>query len=66
MNYVVPNFGVDQEIKDHEANIAVVEEKLGHVFTPKEAVDGPAKDYKVPNFGVDQDIKDATESISSA
>ena len=66
MNYVVPNFGVDQEIKDHDANIAIVEKELGHVFTPKEAEDGPAKDYKVPNFGVDQDIKDATENISSA
>jgi hypothetical protein len=66
MNYVVPNFGVDQEIKDHNENIKKTEEQLGHVWNLKKAEDGPGLDYFVPNFGVDQDIKDAQENIGSA
>lgn len=65
MNYFVPNFGVDQEIKDADANVKLTETTLGHVFTPKP--DGkPSAPYTVPNFGVDQDIKDATQSIGDA
>jgi hypothetical protein len=65
MNYAVPNFGVDQEIKDHDANLELTEKELGHKFEPKENGDA-AKPYTVPNFGVDFDIKDATQSISQA
>jgi hypothetical protein len=66
MNYPVPNFGVDQDMKDQEASLKQTEEKLNHKFVPKESADPHPMNYKVPNFGVDQDIKDATENISNA
>lgn len=66
MNYFVPNFGVDQEIKDYDNSLAIAESQTGHKFNPKKLEDVPKKDYKVPNFGVDQDIIDATENISNA
>ena len=66
MNYVVPNFGVDQEIIDHDTNLAKTEAELGKKFNPKLKDDPHPTDYKVPNFGVDQDIKDATSNIALA
>jgi hypothetical protein len=65
MNYAVPNFGVDQEILDHDVNLAKTEKELGHKFVPKESSGGGGS-YTVPNFGVDFDIKDAAQSISQA
>ena len=55
-DYFVPNFGADQEMESDKANIAQVEKKLGHVFTPTEAGDGHKMNYYVPNFGADPDI----------
>lgn len=53
MNYVVPNFGVDQEILDFQSNLAKTESELGKKFNPKLKEDPHDTDYKVPNFGVD-------------
>jgi hypothetical protein len=58
MNYPVPNFGVDQEIIDHDENLRLTEKELGHTFEPKKSGGGDPP-YTVPNFGVDFDIKDA-------
>jgi hypothetical protein len=35
MNYVVPNFGVDQEILDHDSNLAKTEAELNKKIQPK-------------------------------
>jgi hypothetical protein len=66
MDYVVPNFGVDKDIDDHNSNLAKTEALLGKKFNPKEKEASHPVDYKVPNFGVDQDIKDATSNIANA
>ena len=57
VDYFVPNFGVDDDIKSTQSHTAVAEDKLKHVMhasfkKPKEH----PKDYFVPNFGVDHDI----------
>lgn len=66
MNYFVPNFGPDQELESDKANVAKVEAKLGHVFTPTEAGDGHKMNYFVPNFGADPDIIGTQRSIEGA
>jgi len=66
IDYVVPNFGVDSEIADHDSNLKKTETLLGRKFNPKLKEDPHPTDYKVPNFGVDQDIKDATSNIANA
>ena len=66
MNYVVPNFGVDQEILDHDSNLAKTEEQLKKKFNPAPKDDPPKMGYKVPNFGVDQDMLDAGNNIAMA
>jgi hypothetical protein len=66
MNYVVPNFGVDQEILDFDSNLAKTETELKKKFNPDLKKDENPKNYKVPNFGVDQDMKDATANIAMA
>lgn len=58
VDYFVPNFGVDEDIKRTTRNIKEAEEegnkKLGFSFKkPK----GHPVDYFVPNFGEDKDIK---------
>lgn len=63
MNYPVPNFGVDQEILDHDANLAKTETELNHKFVPTKSEPGGGPPA-VPNFGVDLDIIDSTQSIS--
>jgi len=65
MDYFVPNFGVDQDIKDMAKNLASTEEALSHKFVPKLKEDPHDTDYKVPNFGVDRDIKDSFESLNN-
>ena len=57
VDYFVPNFGVDHDIKTTQAHIAETEKNLKHKFTatfkkPK----GHPVDYFVPNFGLDHDI----------
>jgi len=47
-------------------NIAKVEAKLGHVFTPEKADDGHKMNYVVPNFGPDPDMIGTARSIAGA
>jgi hypothetical protein len=65
MDYVVPNFGVDQDILDDAKNLKDTEALLSKKFNPPKK-DDPVDPPHVPNFGVDQDIKDATSSITLA
>jgi hypothetical protein len=65
MNYVVPNFGTDQDILDDAKNLKDTETLLSKKFNPPPK-DDPTPPPHVPNFGVDQDIKDATSNIAMA
>lgn len=65
-NYVVPDFGVDQDIINVTTSINNTEAKLKKSFTADfGATAAPVnpRDYKVPNFGVDQDILNVKNSI---
>ena len=58
MDYVVPNFGQDNEIKSSLKNLADQEAAKGFKWNLKEKEEHPM-DYKVPNFGLERDIVDA-------
>ena len=65
VDYKVPNFGVDFDIKATQKHIKDTEKKFKHKWTPKKKTKSFAVDYKVPNFGLDKDILDANASIKS-
>ena len=67
VNYFVPNFGVDSDIKATFKHTADTEEKLDHVLQasfdpPKE----PPRNYFVPHFGEDTDIKSSKKNLYDA
>ena len=59
IDYFVPDFGVDQDIKNARSAIAQTEKKLKKKFTANfkadKGVENP-RDYFVPDFGRDFDI----------
>ena len=65
IDYFVPNFGVDFDIKATEKHIVDSETKLKHTWTPTLKGDPHPTDYKVPKLGLDTDILDAAASIKS-
>ena len=58
VDYFVPNFGQDVDIKEAQKHIKDAEVMLKHPWNPKLAAksDGPPS---VPNFGIDHDILQA-------
>jgi hypothetical protein len=67
INYYVPEFGVDTDIKTSTANMSQAEDRLGVKMqasfkTPK----GHPMNYSVPNFGQDGEIKTALNNISQS
>ena len=67
VNYFVPDFGVDEDIKATQNNAKKAEKSLNHTMhasfkKPKE----DPKDYFVPNFGVDGDISDSLANTEAA
>ena len=57
IDYFVPNFGMDHEIKMNQKNLKDSEEQYGHKFSASfKAPKGHPVDYKVPNFGLDKEI----------
>ena len=57
INYKVPSYGQDHDIKDSIFNTKTAEKNLGHQFSASfTASPGFNKDYVVPNFGIDHDI----------
>ena len=57
INYKVPNFGVDSDIKTTQKNIADSEKKLKSKFTASfDKPKPPPRDYFVPNLGKDRDL----------
>ena len=67
MDYFVPNFGMDKEIKNTQASIATVEKFMGRKMTieDKKKKEEPPVDYFVPNFGVDHDIKVSLNNLKN-
>lgn len=69
MNYFVPHFGQDDEIRSTLAEVGKAEKELGHEWKvpPKYLrVKTPARDYFVPSFGVDDEIKDSLSNTKDA
>jgi len=67
INYFVPNFGVDREIKWSNDNLAEAEKKVGKKMTAsfKKPPSHPM-DYKVPDFGQDSDIRVSLGNLNDA
>lgn len=70
VDYFVPHFGQDIDIKASLSNTKGEEKRLKHEISfwkedlPKD-VDHPMN-YVVPNYGVDEDIKSTTKNIADA
>jgi len=64
MDYFVPNFGVDHDIKDSFQGLKISEEQLKHNWDFK-FIEKPKWEagFKVPDFGVDEEIKYAQEGL---
>ena len=66
VDYKVPNFGVDEDIKATHEHLAHAEEKLEHKWIVKDKPKDPPINYFVPNFGPDEDIAMTQESEQMA
>ena len=68
VNYFVPNFGVDKDIKSTQKHLAASEDKLKHkLFATFKKTDPHPVDYFVPNFGPDEfDVKLTHSNIEEA
>lgn len=66
VDYFVPNFGVDHDIKDLQHNLASAEKLYGHrLYDGWKKSDPPPKDYSVPNFGIDEDIANVQAIVAA-
>lgn len=69
VDYFVPNFGVDSDIKNSLTHIANAEKSTGSKWgwtDPKDRPAGPPMNYFVPNFGVDEDVKNVLSQSEKA
>ena len=66
MNYFVPHFGEDQDIKNSKVDLAWAENSLGHKLAVEDPPKDPPRNYFVPHFGVDQDVADFRQSLNWA
>ena len=57
MDYPVPNYGMDKEIKSTQKSLTDTEAKLGFWNIKLKPDEEPKRNYFVPDFGVDSDIK---------
>ena len=63
VDYFVPNFGMDTDIKTTQANLKATEAKLNVTLTATKLPKPDPTDYFVPNLGMDYDIRDTQASI---
>ena len=68
VDYFVPNWGQDEDVKSALSFAQQAETDLGVTWTPVDtSKDGsPPKNYFVPNFGVDHDIVDNAASLAAS
>ena len=64
MNYFVPHFGQDHDIKETLKHASMAEAKFGS-FVGAKAPSHPT-DYFVPSFGEDSDIKYTKSNLAHA
>ena len=65
INYFVPHFGEDWDIRTTKKNIDDAEKKYGHILDTSPPPKDPPRDYFVPHFGYDQDIVDSVKNLHS-
>ena len=66
INYPVPNFGVDHDIKASQNSLKISEKALGktlHANFDQKTNAVNTRNYKVASFGVDHDIKASENSL---
>tara|TARA_B110000238_G_C15925114_1_gene352233 strand:+ start:83 stop:631 length:549 start_codon:yes stop_codon:yes gene_type:complete len=68
VDYFVPNWGQDEDVKSALSFAQEAESDLGVTWTPVDTSKDPApkRNYFVPNFGVDHDIADNASSLSAS
>lgn len=69
MDYFVPNFGVDHDVKSTWGSITQAEgryKRKWKAVLKKDVPKGHPTDYFVPNFGVDADIKASLKNLADA
>ena len=69
MDYFVPNFGVDQDVRSTLGSISQAEGRYKRKWVAslkKDQPKGHPVDYFVPNFGVDRDIKTSLQHLREA
>lgn len=67
LNYFVPNFGVDKDIKHNWSSLDWAENYLKHKWNyVKDNSKPPPKDYPVPDFGLDEDVVTTQANIGKA
>jgi len=66
LNYFVPNFGKDSELRASDESLSLAEGKLKTKFDAEFKKPEEDKSYTVPNFGVDYDIKDTLNHEKAA
>ena len=68
VDYFVPNFGVDKDVKSTQKHLAASEKKLNHtLFATFKKTDPHPTDYFVPNFGPDEnDVKLTASNLEEA
>ena len=68
IDYFVPNFGQDEDVKATLKFAQEAETDLDHQWIIPEGKPkpGPPKDYFVPNFGIDHEIKANNEDLAVA
>jgi hypothetical protein len=67
VNYFVPNFGTDTDIKSTFTHTAAAEEGLNHVLQASfDPPSEPKRNYFVPHFGEDTEMKYTKKNIADA
>ena len=63
VDYAVPNFGMDKQIKSSFKSLEDAEAKLGFWNIKLKPDPEPKRNYFVPDFGMDGDIKDSLKNL---
>ena len=63
VDYFVPHFGEDHDIKSTKKHIRDAEARFGHILDTSDPPADPPRNYFVPNFGVDSDIKASLKNL---
>ena len=65
IDYFVPNFGVDGDVRETKRSLANAEKALGHKFQQNFVAPKKEKPYTVPDFGLDEDVVNTQAHIAA-